>query len=158
MITGAGQGGGPHVQVFDGVTHQVVRSFYAYDPIFAGGVFVAAGDVNGDGFADIVTGIGEGGGPNAKVFSGKDGSVLMSFYAYDPVFAGGLRVAAGDVNGDGLADVITGIGTGGGPNVKVFNGRDGEWDGRLEAARNESRAHGHRGGASRGFDHGASRA
>ena len=83
-------------------------------------MYVAAADVDGDGRADIVTGAGAGGGPHVKVFSGADLSTLASFYAYAPAFAGGVTVAAGDLNGDGLADVITGPGPGGGPNVKAF--------------------------------------
>ena len=39
-------------------TFAVVREFFAYDAAFTGGVFVAAGDVNGDGNADIITGAG----------------------------------------------------------------------------------------------------
>ena len=64
IIAGAGPSGGPHVLVFDGVTHSVIYSFFAYDPAFAGGVFVASGDVDGDGLADIITGAGPGGGPS----------------------------------------------------------------------------------------------
>jgi len=125
IITGAGIGGAPHVKVFDGATGAEVRSFYAYDSGFPGGVFVAAADVTGDGVADIITGIGPGGGPHVKVFDGVTGAEVRSFYAYDPSFAGGIHVAGGDLNGDGRAEVVTAPGGGGGPNVKVFDGATG---------------------------------
>src|SRR5207248_2285566 len=82
---------------------------------FTGGVYIAAGDVNGDGFADIVCGADAGGGPNVTVFSGRDlgRTRLLSFFPYDPHFTGGVRVAAGDVDGDGVADIVTGAGAGG---------------------------------------------
>jgi hypothetical protein len=121
IICGAGPGGGPHVRVFDGRTHAILFDKMVFDPGFRGGVRVAAGDVNGDGFADIICAAGPGGGPQVNVYSGKDGSLLYSFLAYDGAFRGGVYVSAGDVNGDGHADVITGPGLGGGPHLKVFN-------------------------------------
>ncbi len=121
VIVGADAGGGPQVNVFDAATGAVIFSFFAYTPTFAGGVRVATGDVNGDGCDDIVTGAGPGGGPHVQVFSGRDLSVLFSFMAYDPSFAPGIYVAAGDVNGDGKADIVTGAGPGGGPHVRVFD-------------------------------------
>jgi uncharacterized repeat protein (TIGR01451 family) len=128
VVAAAGPGGGPNVRVFDGRTGLPLAgplgNFLAYDRAFAGGVYVAVADVNGDGFADIVTGAGPGGGPHVKVFSGRDGSVLASFLAYARNFTGGVRVAAGDVNGDGFADIVTGAGPGGGPHVKAFDGRN----------------------------------
>jgi hypothetical protein len=123
IIAGAGNTGAPQVVVFDGVNGTVLRSFYAYEPSFRGGVQVSAGDVNNDGFADIVTGAGVGGSPHATVFDGKTGVLLQSFFAYDQSFRGGVQVAAADVNGDGITDVIAGAGLGGSPQVTVFDGK-----------------------------------
>src|SRR5213075_971263 len=85
-----------------------------------GGVFVAAGDVNGDGLDDIITGTGTG-VANVKFFSGKDGSLLESFFAF-PSATGGVRVAASDLNGDGIADVIAATGPGDTSQLRAFNG------------------------------------
>jgi hypothetical protein len=125
VITAPGRGAPPEIRVFDGVTGKLARTFLAYDASVLSGVFVAAGDVNGDGYADVITGADAGGGPHVKVFSGRDGSVLYSFFAYAADMFSGVRVAAGDVDGDGYADIITGAGAGGGPHVKVFSGADG---------------------------------
>jgi hypothetical protein len=133
LITGAGAGGGPHVKVFDGRTAAVVWSMMAYDVTFTGGVSVSAADFNWDGYADIVTGAGPGGGPHVKVLDTArlgdrrpdgviaDTAMLASFFAYDVAFPGGVDVTAGDVTGDGRPEIITGAGTGGGPHVKAFD-------------------------------------
>lgn len=121
IITAPGSGGGPQVKVFSGTNLDLLRSFFAYDQTFLGGVYVAAGDVNGDGRADIITGAGPGGGPHVKVFDGVSLQLLQSFFAFGANFQGGVRVAAGDVNGDGFADIITGAGPGSGPHVIVFD-------------------------------------
>lgn len=126
IVTGSGSGGAPHVKVFDGQTFAEIGSFYAFDASFTGGVSVATSEINGDGATDIIAGAGSGGGPHVKVFDGRTGAELQSFFAYDPSFTGGVKVAAGDLNGDLLPDIITGTAVGGGPNVKVFDGRTGE--------------------------------
>jgi hypothetical protein len=125
IITGAGPGGGPVVKVFDGTDGHLIRSYFAFAPTFTGGVFVAAGDVNNDGFADIVAGMGPGAGPHVAVFSGRTGRLFRSFLTDVPTFHGGVTVAAGDTDADGDADVITGAGPGGGPHVEVFDGLTG---------------------------------
>jgi hypothetical protein len=125
IVTGAGPGGGPIVTVFDGVTGAQLHSFSAFDAGFAGGVTVAAGDVNGDGKADVIVGAGPGGGPHVKVFDGVTGTELRNFDAFEATFLGGVSVAAGDVNGDGHADLVVGAGPGGGPHVRVFDGLSG---------------------------------
>jgi hypothetical protein len=129
IATGADYGGGPHVKVFDGATLAERFSFYAYAPAYTGGVRVAAGDVNGDGTPDIITGTGFGGGPHVRVFDGVTGENLPgpigNFFAYAPAYTGGLYLAAGDFNHDGRDDIVTGVDFGGGPHIRVFNGADG---------------------------------
>ena len=68
--------------------------------------------MTGDGVAEIITGAGPGGGPHVRVFELNGGGLteLASFFAYDPAFPGGVFVAGGDVDGDGIAEVITGAG------------------------------------------------
>src|SRR4029079_2248684 len=95
-----------------------------------------AGDVNGDGFADIIVGA-----PNAnaagtdsglaKVFAGPSGTLLYTFTGAAAVDHVGCSVSGcGDLNGDGHADVVIGAfgadtnGTDSG-SVKVYSGLTG---------------------------------
>jgi fibronectin-binding autotransporter adhesin len=126
IVVGSASLGPSFVRVINGSTSETIREFFPYTSAYTGGVFVGAGDVNGDGFADVVTGAGAGGTPHVRIFDGTSGNqiagALGSFLAYPSGFAGGVRVAAGDLNGDGRAEVITGAGPGGGPHVRVFDG------------------------------------
>ena len=89
-------------------------------PGFTGSLNVTQADVTGDGTADLVVGAGAGGGPRVAVFDGVTGGRVADFYAYESAFRGGVNVAAGDLTGDGRADVVTGAGDGGGPRVRAF--------------------------------------
>ncbi len=123
-IAGAGPGAAPEVRIYDGATGTLLNAFIAFEPAFRGGVFVAAGDVNGDGTIDVIVGSGEGRAGEVKVFNGRDLSLLQDVSAF-PGFMGGVRVAAGDVNGDGFADLVLGTGPGVAAQVRVLNAADG---------------------------------
>lgn len=124
IITGAGFGGGPQVRIFD-INGKVKGQFFAYDKNFRGGVNVAAGDVDGDSIAEIITGAGFGGGPHVRIFD-KDGKVKGQFFAYDKNFRGGVNVAIGKIHGGArtnLIKIITAPGNGGGPHIKIFTAK-----------------------------------
>ena len=72
-----------------------------------GSSFAGAGDVNGDGFADVIVGA-FGVDPHGSVFvySGVDGTTLWRIDGLPDVTVGTGVAGAGDVNGDGLDDVI----------------------------------------------------
>ena len=126
LVIAPGKGGGPRIRIVDGKTGQSLNDFFVYEQQFAGGINVSIGDTNGDGVNDIIVGTGAGGGPRVRVLDGKSlgNTVLKDFFAYEDTFRGGVLVSSGDTNGDGIDDIITGTGVGGGPRVQVFSGKD----------------------------------
>jgi hypothetical protein len=129
IIAAQGPGGNGLIHVYSGATGQLLAgplgSFQPFGPGYHGGINVAAGDVNGDGYANVIVGQDQGGQPEVKVYSGKNGSVLDDFLAYKSTFSGGVTLAAADLNHTGKADIIVGLGPGGPPLVQVFAGNQG---------------------------------
>ena len=131
IIVGAGAGGGPRVIAFAGNANfaainnqsQLV-DFFAYAPEFNLGVNVAAGDRTGDGKDEIITGAAQGGGPHVQVWQISNGTAnsIQSFFAFDPSFLCGVFVGSGDLDGDSLADIYTGTGSGPIGSVGIYFG------------------------------------
>lgn len=123
LVAGAGFGGGSRVQVISGKDQSVLADFFAFGSTERTGVFVATGDVDGDGKAEIIVGAGEGGGPRVSVFKLANGSLttLANFFAFESTFRNGATVGAGDLSGDGKAEVIVGAAIGGAPRVAAFD-------------------------------------
>ena len=82
VITAPGPGFAPLIGVFDGNTGKrlsgPIGNFLAF-PFFQGGVYVAAGDVNGDGNDDIIVAPDAGMPPIVLVFDGKSGEIFAKF-------------------------------------------------------------------------------
>ncbi|KKW31915.1 MAG: hypothetical protein UY77_C0041G0009 [Candidatus Uhrbacteria bacterium GW2011_GWA2_53_10] len=125
IVTGTEKGGGPHVRIFAASGVPLQTNFFAFDPKSRAGVKITLGDVDGDGALDIIAGSGPGGAPAVRVYRTDGKQLGGEFMAYDKKFRGGVNVAAGDVDGDGTDEIITGPGVGGGPHVRVFT-KDGK--------------------------------
>jgi FG-GAP repeat len=125
------EGGGPRVDIYNGSGFGKIASFFGIDdPNFRGGARAAIADLSGDGRGDIVVVAGFGGGPRVAAFDGKSLATASptrlfgDFFAFEQTLRNGIFVAAGDVNGDGVADLVAGGGPGGGPRVTVFDGKN----------------------------------
>ena len=124
IIVGSGGGIQARVRIWDGRSHQLIFDTTPFED-FTGGVVLATGDLNGDGIADVVIGPDVGGGPRVQILAGRSFQKLMpDFFGLPyPEFRGGLRLAAADVNRDGIADLAVAPGIGGGPRVTLYDGR-----------------------------------
>jgi len=122
IVTGAGPGAvfGPHVRGWnvDGGPAMAMAgvSYFAYGtPKW--GVNVACGDIDADGHDEIVTGAGPGTvyGPHVRGWNVDGGSAAampaVSFFAYGTLKYG-VNVTCGDVDADGIDEIITGAGPG----------------------------------------------
>jgi hypothetical protein len=143
LVTAAAAGN-PDVRVYDGRAFatgtfdpnnpgaSLLTQWFAYGLNFNIGANVAVGDIETDGFADIVTGASAG-NPDVRVFRGRDiatgsfeptgTSLVAQFFPYALGFNIGVNVAVGDVSGNGFADLVTAP-TAGNPDVRVFRGQD----------------------------------
>ncbi len=93
---------------------------FAPFPGYRGEVRVATGDFNGDGVTDYAFSTGPGVTGAVAIVNGRDGSYLVNPTIMYGGFAGGLSIAAGDINHDGRAELIIGLGAGAPPLVQTF--------------------------------------
>lgn len=122
IITGAGVGGGPHVRIFN-ERGELQGQFFAYENNFSGGVKVEVGNIYGDKTKDkneIIVSPGAGRSPEIKIFNSY-GQEIKKILAYSENLKSGVNLSLGDLDKDGLSEIITGAGPGGTPHVRVFD-------------------------------------
>ncbi|MBU1149246.1 L,D-transpeptidase family protein [Patescibacteria group bacterium] len=95
----------------------VIGDFIVFTDDFLGGVNLAGGDIDHDGFDEVITSANAGGGPHIRSFEGYGDFTGKQLFAYESEFRGGTNVALGDLDGGGLPEIFVV------PNSKVLEGR-----------------------------------
>lgn len=128
VAPGAGMTGGAKVKIYDGVDlFQGIETSTSFLPFgaYEGEVFVAAGNFTGTAAVEIVVGNASStGGPRVRVFDGTTFvQYLTDLQPFGATYKGGVRVAVGDVDGDGQADLVAAQSSKG-TLVRAYDGAD----------------------------------
>ena len=85
---------------------------------------LAVGDVNGDGFSDVVASLGGSSLSGlVEVYSGKDRRLLATLHPFaETGEMTAINLSMGDVNADGFADIVASQSEGGSGRVEAFSG------------------------------------
>ena len=91
---------------------------------FGGGAFIAAGDLDRDGKAELAVSADAGGSPTVEIYRLSSGQ-LVQITSFMPIYSwskSGIRVAMGDLNRDGADELVISAGAGWVPRVRIYDG------------------------------------
>lgn len=121
--------GGPQVQVYkyDKGKLILMTQFLAYPGTFRGGLTLAAGDTDANGYSSIITAPSSGGGPDVQVYRYKKGKFnkKAAILAYGSGNRDGVNLTSTDLNRDGKDEIVTAP-MNGKSNVRVYREEDGK--------------------------------
>ena len=106
LIVAGGVGYNSRVHVYTYRPYTLEYSWAPYEAGYTGGINVAAGDIDGDGYDEVIIGAGKGKKPEITVFDITGKRVSGPFIAYQTFMNNGIDVRAVDVDFDGRDDII----------------------------------------------------
>ncbi len=104
IITAPAAIGGPHIKVFNS-EGLLLYQFFAYDKKMTKGVWLTVGDVDFDGWQDIIVVPAKNSAPQVKAFN-FNGTPLYDFMAYSQYLTVGIRLQARDLSGDLRPEIL----------------------------------------------------
>lgn len=112
----------PLVRAFSGSNGALLFSRFAYAANFKGGVSVAAGDLDGNGRAEIICAPLTGNAARVVAFDAATGAMVRNSTISGAGSTNGFSIAAADLNNDLKADIVLGA-LAGSSRVTVVNGQ-----------------------------------
>ena len=121
IVTGAGKSGFPQVKIFSNAG-KLLSTFLADKPEMATGLRIALLDIDGNvrrRQSEIV--ITRQSGSHPAIITDYKGNVRREWFMYSRSFRGDVKAVTADINGDGIKEIISSPGSGGGPHLRFFN-------------------------------------
>jgi len=116
---------------------QIIYKWYPFGKLYLSRPSLAIYQV-GEKTPDLVIGAGENTMPVVRFYNYRGRLLKPEWLAFDKNFRGGVKVAIGDISGDGEAEIVAVASAGGGPQVRIFN-RYGKLLGQFQAFREEAK-------------------
>jgi len=120
IVTVPNKEASPQIRIFN-ENGKSISSFFALNGKFLGGASLVCGDVTGDGVGEIIVSALSGGGPHVTVHN-LSGKILGNFMAYDKSFRGGIELGLGDIDANGIQEILT-VPARGRTHVQIFSGK-----------------------------------
>ena len=123
IVASAGVGSEPQVKIFS-LNGKLINSFFPYEKKFRGGVKVAIANLDGrknHNRNELIVAPGAGREPQVKIYDDLL-KIKKQFFAYNRNWQGGINISAGDINNDGIAELVFGANAGAAPHVRIFDG------------------------------------
>lgn len=121
IVVGSGPGRRSEINIYNSQGKKSKFVIYPFTKEFIGGIDVACGDLTGDGRDEIIVGVASEGEAQIKVYKAEaEPRLISSFLAEPSAFRGGVHIAAGDVDGDHIDEILVSRSRGTRSRVRFF--------------------------------------
>ncbi|PIZ94727.1 MAG: hypothetical protein COX81_02875 [Candidatus Magasanikbacteria bacterium CG_4_10_14_0_2_um_filter_37_12] len=108
------------IKIYTRNGRQMKKDWFPFGETYSGGYSMAVGKLTSGPWNELAIGAGEGVAPMVSIYTWQYDKI-GEWLAYEKSFKGGVNLTAGDVNGDGVDEIIVGAGPGKKPVVRIFD-------------------------------------